>query len=144
MNEQLENEKKKHLSTGRRKTASARVFLRSGSGVVMVNGQKLSDYFSRKTSQMVVYQPLVRLNVLSKFDICATVKGGGDSGQAGAIRLGITRALVAYGEENEKGESKLWRSTLRKAGFITRDPRMVERKKVGRHKARKGTQYSKR
>ena len=135
--------KKKNLGTGRRKTASARVFLRQGSGKITVNGRELDEYFGRETARMVVRQPLVTLDIQSQFDIYATVKGGGDSGQAGAIRHGITRALIDYDEEGEKSGGS-WRSVLRKIGFVTRDPRMVERKKVGRHKARKGTQYSKR
>nr|WP_246168997.1 30S ribosomal protein S9 [Coxiella endosymbiont of Amblyomma sculptum] len=130
------------LSTGRRKTASARVFLRRGRGEVVINGKKLNDYFSRNNSRMIVCQPLVSLNARFQFDIRATVKGGGNSGQAGAIRLGITRALIEY--EKETGEDRLWRNTLRRDGLVTRDPRMVERKKVGRHKARKSAQYSKR
>lgn len=134
--------KKQNLGTGRRKTSSARVFLRRGSGKITVNGRELDEYFGRETARMVVCQPLVSLDVQSQFDIYATVEGGGDSGQSGAIRHGITRALIDYEEEGGKGGS--WRSVLRKAGFVTRDPRMVERKKVGRHKARKGTQYSKR
>ncbi|MFW0051070.1 MAG: 30S ribosomal protein S9 [Coxiella endosymbiont of Dermacentor nuttalli] len=133
---------KQNLGTGRRKTASARVFLKRGSGKIIVNGRELDKYFSRETARMVVCQPLMSLNAQFQFDIYATVEGGGDSGQAGAIRHGITRALISYDEENEKGGS--WRSVLRKAGFVTRDPRMVERKKVGHHKSRKGTQYSKR
>lgn len=134
--------KKQNLGTGRRKTASARVFLRRGSGKIMVNGRELDEYFSRATAQMVVLQPLVSLDTQSQFDIYATVEGGGNSGQAGAIRHGITRALISYDEEGGGGGS--WRRVLRKAGFVTRDPRMVERKKVGLHKARKGAQYSKR
>lgn len=135
--------KEKNLGTGRRKTASARVFLRQGSGKITVNGKELDEYFGRATARMVVRQPLVSLDIQSQFDIYATVEGGGDSGQAGAIRHGITRALIDYDEEGEKSCGS-WRSVLRKIGFVTRDPRMVERKKVGRHKARKGTQYSKR
>lgn len=134
--------KKQNLGTGRRKMACARVFLSRGSGKIKVNGKDLDEYFGRATARMVVRQPLVSLNVHSQFDIYATVEGGGESGQSGAIRHGITRALINYDEED--GKSSLWRRVLRKAGFVTRDPRMVERKKVGRHKARKGTQYSKR
>lgn len=134
--------KNQNLGTGRRKTSSARVFLRRGSGKITVNGRELDEYFGRETARMVVRQPLVSLDVQSQFDIYATVEGGGDSGQSGAIRHGITRALIDYEEEGGNGGS--WRSVLRKSGFVTRDPRMVERKKVGRHKARKGTQYSKR
>ena len=135
--------KKQSLGTGRRKTASARVFLRRGSGKILINGRELDEYFGRETARMVVRQPLVSLDVQSQFDIYVTVAGGGDSGQAGAIRHGITRALIDYDEEGGK-DGGSWRSILRKTGFVTRDPRMVERKKVGRHKARKGTQYSKR
>lgn len=135
--------KKQNLGTGRRKTSSARVFLRSGTGQIVINGQPLDHYFGRETARMIVRQPLVSLGVQSQFDVYATVEGGGDSGQAGAIRHGITRALIEHDEEGG-GEGASWRSTLRKAGFVTRDPRMVERKKVGLHKARKGTQYSKR
>lgn len=134
--------KKQNLGTGRRKTASARVFLRSGTGKIIINGSPLDEYFGRETTRMIVRQPLIKLDVNSRFDVYATVEGGGDSGQAGAIRHGIARALIDYDEESGEGGS--WRSTLRKAGFVTRDPRMVERKKVGLHKARKGTQYSKR
>ena len=135
--------KKQSLITGRRKTASARIFLRSGTGEVIVNGRPLDKYFGRKTARMVVRQPLFKLNVNSRFNVYATVKGGGDSGQAGAIRHGITRALIDYDEKRDRDGSS-WRSVLRKSGFVTRDPRMVERKKIGLHKARKGTQYSKR
>lgn len=134
--------KKQNLVTGRRKTASARVFLRSGTGEIIINGRALEKYFSRETARMIVCQPLVELDVNSRFDVYVTVEGGGDSGQAGAVRHGITRALMNCGKED--GKSGSWRSILRNAGFVTRDPRMVERKKVGLHKARKGTQYSKR
>lgn len=140
-----------YSATGRRKTSSARVFLRlGGEGQIIVNGLPLAEYFSRETARMVVRQPLVEVDVLDKLNIVATVKGGGKSGQAGAIRHGITRALLKYAaaeegdEDGGKGEGGQWRRLLRKAGFVTRDPRMVERKKVGRHKARKGTQFSKR
>jgi len=125
-----------YYGTGRRKTSTARVFLTSGSGKITVNGKSLEDYFGRETARMVVRQPLVKMEVLESFDIMATVKGGGGTGQSGAIRHGITRALLAYDEE--------MRPVLRKAGYVTRDPRKVERKKVGLHKARKATQYSKR
>ena len=145
---------KQNLGTGRRKTAKARVFLRSGQGNIMVNGKPLDDFFGRETARMVVRQPLVAINVLHQFDVYATVKGGGGSGQAGAIRHGITRALLQYeraengsddgGDEGGASSNGPWYKTLRQAGFVTRDPRMVERKKVGRHKARKGTQFSKR
>jgi len=125
-----------YYSTGRRKSSTARVFMRSGTGEITVNDKPLDIYFGRKTSCMVVRQPLDVSDMHGKFDINITVKGGGDSGQAGAIRHGLTRALIVYDET--------LRPTLRKAGFVTRDARKVERKKIGLHKARKGTQYSKR
>ena len=125
-----------YYGTGRRKTSTARVFLKPGKGDIMVNDQPLDSYFGRETSRMVVRQPLALTENLEKFDLKVTVNGGGDSGQAGAIRHGITRALMAYDEG--------MRADLRKAGFVTRDARAVERKKVGLHKARKATQYSKR
>ncbi|MDR1057311.1 MAG: 30S ribosomal protein S9 [Coxiellaceae bacterium] len=132
-----------HYGTGRRKTSTAKVFLDAGQGKIMVNGKTLEKYFGRETSRMVVRHPLVITNLLDKFDIKISVKGGGDSSQAGAIRLGIARALVAY-EETDKNEDLVIHKTLRQAGLLTRDARIVERKKVGRHKARRGTQYSKR
>lgn len=136
---------KQSLGTGRRKTATARVFLRPGQGQISINGESLDSYFGRETSRMIVRQPLVAVGVESKFNIIVTVKGGGSNGQAGAIRHGITRALVKHEREKEGVEgSGSWHKALRKAGFVTRDPRAVERKKVGRHKARKGTQFSKR
>lgn len=122
--------------TGRRKTSAARVFLRPGSGQITVNGRSLDEYFSRETSRMVVRQPLELIEASDRFDIKVTVRGGGPSGQAGAVRHGITRALMDYDEST--------RSELRKAGLVTRDDRQVERKKVGLHKARKAPQYSKR
>jgi small subunit ribosomal protein S9 len=123
--------------TGRRKTASARVFLQPGKGAITVNGKTLEDYFGgRQTSHMIVRQPLEAADSLTRFDINVTVSGGGPSGQAGAIRHGIARALVEYEET--------LRPPLRAAGLLTRDAREVERKKVGFHKARRGTQYSKR
>jgi len=125
-----------YYGTGRRKTSSARVFMRPGNGAITVNKQPLDEYFGRETSRMVVRQPLDKVDMTDKFDFYITVKGGGMSGQAGAIRHGITRALMAYDES--------LRPSLRKAGFVTRDARAVERKKVGLHKARKATQYSKR
>ncbi len=131
------------LCTGRRKTSTARVFLRSGDGKISVNGKSLEVFFGRETARMVVRQPLIAVNALTQFDIYITVKGGGISGQAGAIRHGITRALIEY-EDETNSESNEWHSTLRKAGFVTRDPRAVERKKVGLHKARKRPQFSKR
>ena len=123
--------------TGRRKTAAARVFLQPGKGDITINGKTVEQYFGgRETSWMVVRQPLEAVQSLDRFDFNITVAGGGPSGQAGAIRHGITRALMAYDESLRK--------TLRAAGFVTRDARAVERKKVGLHKARKGYQYSKR
>ncbi len=132
------------LTTGRRKTSSARVFLRPGSGNIIVNKKPIEDYFGRETARMVIRQPLEVCDVLDKYDIYATVSGGGISGQAGAIRHGIARALLAQAQEDEGGEGGAWRVALRKDGLLTRDSRMVERKKVGLHKARKATQYSKR
>ena len=123
-------------STGRRKTSAARVFLRRGTGSITVNGKPLDDYFGRETGRMVVRQPLETIQRIDEFDIQVTVRGGGITGQAGAIRHGITRALIEYDET--------LRRPLRTAGFVTRDAREVERKKVGLHKARKRPQYSKR
>ncbi|GLQ90560.1 30S ribosomal protein S9 [Dyella flagellata] len=125
-----------NYGTGRRKTSAARVFLRKGNGQIEVNGKSLDDFFGRETSRMIVRQPLELTQSVDKFDIKVTVAGGGITGQAGAIRLGIARALIEYDES--------LKSTLRKAGFVTRDAREVERKKVGLHKARRATQFSKR
>ena len=125
-----------NYGTGRRKTSTARVFLRPGSGQIIINGKGLDDYFGRQTSRMVVRQPPELVDMVEKFDVTITVEGGGASGQAGAIRHGITRALVEY-DENLKGD-------LRRAGYVTRDAREVERKKVGLRKARKRPQFSKR
>jgi len=125
-----------NYGTGRRKSSTARVFLRSGKGAITVNGRQLDEFFGRETSRMIVRQPLELTKMVDKFDISVTVEGGGITGQAGAIRLGIARALVEY-NETLKGD-------LRKAGFMTRDAREVERKKVGLHKARRATQFSKR
>ena len=125
-----------NYGTGRRKTSKARVFLRQGKGAITVNGQTLSNYFGRETARMVIMQPLELVQMVNAFDITITVRGGGASGQAGAIRHGITRALIDSDET--------LRAVLRKAGYVTRDARMVERKKVGLHKARKATQFSKR
>ena len=125
-----------YYGTGRRKTATARVFLTHGSGKISINGRSLDDYFGRKVARMIVRQPLVLLESVEQFDLHVTVKGGGSFGQAGAIRHGLTRALVNYEETN--------RQPLRQAGYITRDSREVERKKVGLRKARKKPQYSKR
>lgn len=125
-----------YYGTGRRKTSTARVFITKGSGNITVNGRNLDDYFGRQVARMIVKQPLDTIEDLEGFDINATVKGGGSFGQAGAIRHGLTRALIAYDEAN--------RSALRKAGYVTRDAREVERKKVGLRKARKKPQFSKR
>jgi len=125
-----------YSATGRRKSSSARVFLRPGSGNIIVNKRPLDEYFGRETARMIVRQPLELTDNANRFDIHVTVTGGGMSGQAGAIRHGITRALMAYDEA--------LRSPLRKAGFVTRDAREVERKKVGLHKARRAPQFSKR
>ncbi|MGI9276547.1 MAG: 30S ribosomal protein S9 [Endozoicomonas sp.] len=125
-----------YYGTGRRKSSTARVFLKSGSGSISVNGRNLDEYFGRETARMIVRQPLELTELLEKFDINITVTGGGGSGQAGAIRHGITRALMQYDET--------LRPTLRKAGYVTRDAREVERKKVGLRKARKRPQFSKR
>ena len=125
-----------YYGTGRRKTSAARVFLRPGSGEITVNGRPLDTFFGRETARMIVRQPLVSSELETKFDVRATVSGGGTTGQAGAIRHGTTRALMEYDET--------LRQPLRRAGFVTRDAREVERKKVGLHKARKRPQYSKR
>ena len=125
-----------YYGTGRRKSSTARVFMQKGSGHIMVNERPLDEFFGRETARMIVRQPLEKLELVDNFDIKATVTGGGISGQAGAIRLGLSRALLEYDEELRK--------PLRAAGFLTRDAREVERKKVGLHKARKATQYSKR
>ena len=122
--------------TGRRKTSTARVYLRPGKGDITVNSRPLDVFFGRKTARMIVRQPLEVANVEGNFDIVVSVKGGGTTGQAGAIRHGVTRALLAY-DDNLRG-------TLRKAGYVTRDARKVERKKVGLRKARRATQFSKR
>lgn len=125
-----------YYATGRRKTSSARVFMRPGSGEFKVNGRPIEKFFGRQTAIMVVKQPLEVVDMQNKFDFHITVTGGGGTGQSGAIRHGITRALIEYDES--------LRSPLRKAGFVTRDAREVERKKVGLRKARRATQFSKR
>ena len=125
-----------YYGTGRRKSSTARVFMSKGTGQIIVNNRPLDTFFGRETACMIVRQPLQKLDVMAQFDVNATVEGGGISGQAGAIRLGLTRALIEYDEQNRK--------PLRKAGYVTRDAREVERKKVGLHKARRATQYSKR
>ncbi len=161
-------ELKQFVTKGSRKTAVARVFLRPGNGAITVNSLPLDEFFGRATARMIVRQPLELLDVTSKFDILITVSGGGKSGQAGAIRHAVSRALLKYGYENglceevalespasEEGEdgeggegseekSLSWRKILKTAGYLTRDARQVERKKVGHHKARKSPQFSKR
>jgi small subunit ribosomal protein S9 len=125
-----------YYGTGRRKSSAARVLLRPGKGEIRVNGRPLDEFFGRETARMIVRQPLELSQLESRFDIQVRVSGGGTTGQAGAIRHGITRALMVYDES--------LRQPLRKAGFVTRDAREVERKKVGLRKARRATQYSKR
>lgn len=125
-----------YYGTGRRKTSTARVFLKSGTGSITVNKRPLDGYFGREVARMIVRQPLELLEMVQKFDVKVSVRGGGSFGQAGAIRHGITRALMEYDSE--------LKPTLRKAGFVTRDAREVERKKVGLRKARKKPQFSKR
>ena len=125
-----------NYGTGRRKTAVARVYIRPGRGDITVNGKPVDEFFSRETGRMIVRQPLVLTNTLSTFDIHVNVDGGGESGQAGAVRHGITRALIQH--------DAALKSALKKAGLVTRDAREVERKKVGLHKARRRGQYSKR
>jgi small subunit ribosomal protein S9 len=125
-----------YYGTGRRKTAVARVFLKSGSGKIVVNDKPVDEFFSRETGRMVVRQPLELTQNLTTFDIMVNVNGGGESGQAGAVRHGITRALIEY--------DAALKSALSNAGFVTRDAREVERKKVGFHKARRRKQFSKR
>ncbi len=125
-----------HYGTGRRKSATARVYMKPGKGNIIVNGKPVDEFFSRETGRMIVRQPLVLTNTVSSFDILVNVDGGGESGQAGAVRHGITRALIQH-------DASL-KSALKKAGLVTRDAREVERKKVGLHKARRRGQYSKR
>ena len=125
-----------YYGTGRRKSSTARVFIKKGTGKIVINQKPLEQYFTRPTSRMVVCQPLELLNLKDSLDLYVTVAGGGNSGQAGAVRHGITRALIEYDES--------FRSALRQAGYVTRDARRVERKKVGLHKARQRPQYSKR
>lgn len=159
--------KQQYYGTGRRKTSVARVFLKSGSGQIKVNNKTVEDYFTRRTHQMVVAQPLELLESTKSFDLFITVKGGGPSGQAGAVRHGITNALIDYDEKTTVPVKKTvkkaveaegidgaveaaddsnlsYRRILRRAGFVTRDARKVERKKVGLRKARKAVQFSKR
>ena len=125
-----------YYGTGRRKTAAARVYLTAGSGAITINKRPIDEFFGRQVARMIVRQPLQLVDVETKFDVNVSVEGGGSFGQAGAIRHGITRALMQYDET--------LRPSLRAAGYVTRDAREVERKKVGLHKARKATQYSKR
>jgi small subunit ribosomal protein S9 len=129
-------ERQHHYGTGRRKTAVARVFIRPGKGTITVNGRPVDEFFSRETGRMVVRQPLELTKTTANFDIVVNVDGGGESGQAGAVRHGITRALIEY--------DAALKPALKKAGLVTRDARAVERKKVGLHKARRRKQYSKR
>ncbi|MFA6302500.1 MAG: 30S ribosomal protein S9 [Legionella sp.] len=141
-------ELQQYYGTGRRKSSVARVFLRPGKGEIKVNDRSLQEYFCRETACMVVMQPLETVELVNKFDMYITVEGGGVSGQAGAVRLGIARALVAYDEEGLAEDAEpnpnSFRRKLRARGLLTRDSRRVERKKVGLHKARRATQYSKR
>ena len=125
-----------NYGTGRRKTSTARVYLRAGTGKITINDRTIEEFFGRKTARMIVRQPLDVVQLEGKFDVSVTVRGGGITGQAGAIRHGLTRALIEYDET--------FRKPLRDAGFVTRDAREVERKKVGFRKARRGTQFSKR
>lgn len=140
-----------HIGTGRRKESIARVFIRRGTGKITINGRSLVEYFDRATSRMLVTQPLQVVDMLDAFDVLITVKGGGSTGQAGAIRHGLSRALMAYDEdgvlvsqETSEDIPPSYRKRLRTAGYVTRDSRSVERKKVGLRKARKRPQYSKR
>jgi len=125
-----------YYATGRRKTASARIFLKPGKGNITINGMKANDYLKRMQSRMVILQPIETVGQTDKFDVRVTVSGGGENGQAGAVRHGITRALIAFNPE--------FKDVLKKAGFVTRDPRMVERKKYGKSGARRSYQFSKR
>ncbi len=125
-----------NYGTGRRKSSAARVFLRPGKGAIIINDKTIEQFFGRETSRMIVRQPLEAVKMTDRFDVMVTVEGGGMTGQAGAIRMGLSRALVEYDET--------LKPTLRKAGFMTRDAREVERKKVGLRKARRATQFSKR
>lgn len=145
---------KNFYGTGRRKTSTARVFVKAGKGSIVVNNRTLEEYFGRETARMIVRQPLEASDLQHKIDVIVTVDGGGTNGQAGAIRHGIARALVQYDEQGDTGSDSSGtgsatsdssiRRVMRRAGYLTRDAREVERKKVGLHKARKGTQYSKR
>lgn len=137
-----------YYGTGRRKSSVARVFLRPGKGAMLINSKSIEDYFGRETARMIIRQPLEVTETVNKFDVYATVTGGGISGQSGAIRLGIARALVEFDEKDLAEDAAVnpnsFRRRLRARGLLTRDARKVERKKVGLHKARRATQYSKR
>ena len=139
---------KQYYGTGRRKSSVARVFLRSGKGKILINNREIDEYFGRETACMIIRQPLETVNLLKKFDIYVNVAGGGTSGQAGAVRLGIARALVQYDEcdlaADAEPDPNSIRRKLRARGLLTRDSRCVERKKVGRRKARRDGQFSKR
>lgn len=139
---------KQFYGTGRRKTSVARVFLRPGKGKITINHRPIENYFGRETAWMIIRQPLETVEMMNKFDMYVTVKGGGISGQAGAIRLGIARALVQYDEIDQPKDlepsERIYRRKLRARGLLTCDSRQVERKKVGLHKARRRPQYSKR
>lgn len=140
---------KQFYGTGRRKSSVARVFLTKGTGKFIINSRVLEDYFGRETTRMIVSQPFDAIGMSNKFDVFVTVNGGGNTGQAGAIRHGLSRALIQYDEDGDTtGEAGLkpnsYRRLLRKEGFVTRDPRCVERKKVSLRKARKAKQFSKR
>jgi|SRR5690349_6126679 len=132
----MQRQQQHNYGTGRRKTAVARVYIKAGKGDITVNGKPVDQFFSRETGRMIVRQPLTLTNMLTTFDIMVNVDGGGESGQAGAVRHGITRALIQH--------DATLKSVLKKAGLVTRDAREVERKKVGLHKARRRGQYSKR
>jgi small subunit ribosomal protein S9 len=145
--------KQKIYATGRRKSSSARVYLSRGKGIITINGQTVDQYFGRKTSRTMVHQPLQVIDMPEAFDITVVVRGGGNNGQAGAIRHGISHALIKYDEGDSDGKSGSaggeggalsFRRLLRKAGLVTRDSREVERKKIGLHKARRAHQFSKR
>jgi small subunit ribosomal protein S9 len=161
MNITKKNNNKYYYGTGRRKTCTARVFLQKGTGSIYINKKKIDEYFKLNFANVIVQEPLKLLKIEEKFDIKITVFGGGIVGQAGAIRHGLTRALISYDDEfnseakdfvdkedekasDEKMVMNTWKQKLKKAGFVTRDPRKVERKKVGFRKARKKEQYSKR
>lgn len=146
---------KQYYGTGRRKSSTARVYIKTGTGNISINNLTVEKYFGRETARMMVHQALQAVDMLNKFDVKVIVRGGGDMGQAGAIRHGITRALISYDEEfaaklpaneelSENVAANSFRRILRKCGFVTRDSRAVERKKVGHRKARKSEQYSKR